>query len=321
MLPLLLTAAVLSASPVKLAAPNLTGPGMSKEELTFFTDHLAQQLGFQGLRVITSSEIERLLGFERQRQLLGCTDNSASCQAELANALGVDGLVTGSIGKLGKTTQINLKIIKAEDGTPLAAYSARAADSEAVLDRLTEAAEIMAKKVLERLGKAPALATKPPEETPPPKKEEPKPVDVPKDVPKKEEPVKVTAVDPNVGNTNTTNAEPPVGEVRTSGGLRSYAWMPAAGGAAVGVVGGILLVRASGYVGQITNARNPDEALDKHAAGKKLATTGYTLLGVGAAALLAGGGMFLFGGTSSVAVVPGPEPAAVVSGTFDFGAH
>lgn len=309
MLPLLLTIGVLAAAPaqVKLAAPTLTGPGMQADELTFFTDHLAQQLGFQGLRVITSSEIQQLLGFERQKQLMGCTDTSASCQAELANALGVNALVTGSIAKFGKIVQINLKIIKAEDGTPLAAYSGRASDAEGVLDRLTEAAAVLAKNLLQALGKSPVVV-KPPEE----KKDVV--VDVPKADPAQ---TTVTAVDPNVG-AGTQSTGPT--EVKTTGsGLRSYAWMPAVGGGALAAIGGVLVWQGSTYVQRINEARTFTAAQAAHGTGSMLAGTGYTMLGVGAAALLAGGGMYLFGGTTQVAVVPGPTPAAVVSGTFNLG--
>src|SRR5881398_1613253 len=48
--------------------------------------------------VISSSDVTQLLGFERQRQLLGCKEDS--CLAELGGALGVDYLVTSQLGKL-----------------------------------------------------------------------------------------------------------------------------------------------------------------------------------------------------------------------------
>jgi hypothetical protein len=43
------------------------------------------------VQVITSRDLEALLGFERQRQLLGCTETS--CMTEIASAFGVDYLL------------------------------------------------------------------------------------------------------------------------------------------------------------------------------------------------------------------------------------
>jgi len=136
------------AAPVKLAAPGLTGLNTSPEELAFYTEHLAQQLTLQGLQVTTAKQISTLLGLEKQRELLGCTDMANSCMAELASALGVDGLVTGSVGKFETSYRINVSIVAASDGRTLAAYSARAGASEEVLEALTAAAKQMAAQVM-----------------------------------------------------------------------------------------------------------------------------------------------------------------------------
>jgi len=135
-------------APVKLAAPGLTGLNTSPEELAFYTEHLAQQLTLQGLQVTTAKQISTLLGLEKQRELLGCTDMASSCMAELASALGVDGLVTGSVGKFETSYRINVSIVATSDSRTLAAYSARAASSEEVLEALTSASKQMAAQVM-----------------------------------------------------------------------------------------------------------------------------------------------------------------------------
>jgi hypothetical protein len=48
--------------------------------------------------VITSEAIRDMLAFEKQRQMLGCTE--AGCIAELGGALGVDYLVSGKVSRL-----------------------------------------------------------------------------------------------------------------------------------------------------------------------------------------------------------------------------
>ena len=50
-----------------------------------------------------------MLGLERQKQLLGCSEDS--CLAEMAGGLGVDYVLVGSLGKIGAVLQLNMKII------------------------------------------------------------------------------------------------------------------------------------------------------------------------------------------------------------------
>lgn len=145
--------------PVKLAALELSGLNLDQKAMSFYSEHVAQQLSFQGLRVTTSKEISTLLGFERQKQLLACDEEATSCVAELANALGVDCILTGDIGKFGTKYQITLKILSASDARVLAAYSARVNGDEALLDELSRAARAMAPEIGRKLGRV-LVATK-----------------------------------------------------------------------------------------------------------------------------------------------------------------
>jgi hypothetical protein len=129
--------------PPKLAMPGLSVIGHESRYGEFLNEHLAQQLKFEGIDVATSKEISSLLGFERQKQLLGCGDGT-SCMAELANALGAEGVLLGDVAKVGGKTQVNLKIISARDGKTLTAFSERVDGEEAVLDSLTRAATQLA---------------------------------------------------------------------------------------------------------------------------------------------------------------------------------
>src|SRR5438309_267107 len=91
-----------SALPVRIAAPGLTSVDLSEAMGGLFADHLAKQLELHGLKVTSRSEMQALLGLERQKELMGCSDEStASCLAELAGALGADGVLTGTLGKVG----------------------------------------------------------------------------------------------------------------------------------------------------------------------------------------------------------------------------
>jgi hypothetical protein len=148
-------AAVLAAGQtgaIQLASPGLQSVHLKADEVAFYSDHLAQQLTLRGVPVVTQSEIVALLGLERQKQLLGCSDAATSCVAELANALGADGIVTGSIGKFGGQIQINVKIIRLRDARTVALFSSHVATTELVLPELTRGAEQMAPIIREAFG-------------------------------------------------------------------------------------------------------------------------------------------------------------------------
>lgn len=150
-----ITAIFVSAAPVKVAAPGLKGADVPQDKLDFFSDHLAQQLNRDGLKVVTPAEIKQLISMERQKELLGCADDGSNCMVELSNALGVDGMVMGSIGKFGGAFQIDLKVVSSRQGQALSTYSARVPDEPAVLDELNKAASQMASDVIAALRPAP----------------------------------------------------------------------------------------------------------------------------------------------------------------------
>jgi hypothetical protein len=139
-------AALLSAAPAqtKLAVGSLSTVNVSPELAGFVVEHLAEELRGRGFRVTTSGDMAAILGLERQKQLLGCTDSGSSCLAELASALGVDAVVAGELAKLGATYQLDLKVLSAKDGARLAGWSERLKDESLLTDALHRAAEAIA---------------------------------------------------------------------------------------------------------------------------------------------------------------------------------
>ncbi|MBI5508599.1 MAG: hypothetical protein HY903_07590 [Deltaproteobacteria bacterium] len=61
---------------------------------------LAEVRKLQGVAAIGMTEIRDMLSMEASKQMAGCESNE-SCLAEIAGALGVDDLVTGSLAKVG----------------------------------------------------------------------------------------------------------------------------------------------------------------------------------------------------------------------------
>jgi hypothetical protein len=251
----LVVAAALAAkppAPVKLAAPGLSGFNVSPAELEFFTEHFAQQLTLQGLQVTTAKQISSLLGLERQREIMGCKDAATSCMAELAAALGVEGVVTGSVGKFETSYRVNVSIVAASDGRTLAAFSSRAGTSEEVLENLTTAARQMAGELFRTLrpgaGPSAELRTD-----------------------------RAQAI-----NGNVRPAEPARGW-----GLRPHWWMPAVGAGAMAALGTGFAVQAQLRYREIGRVTSYDDALQSAEEGKAnqtLALISYGAAGLGAAA-------------------------------------
>ncbi len=156
MLALLLSAA-LAATPaveVRLAAPTFSYANLDEKTGDFFVDSLGQQLLKQGAQVISQKEIAAVLGLERQKQLMGCGDDQGSCLAELAGALGVDGILIGSVARTSAGFACNLKVVASSSGKTLAAESVRVKSDDALLDWFEQAAVRVVGDVRKALGKA-----------------------------------------------------------------------------------------------------------------------------------------------------------------------
>ena len=158
MLTLVLAAALAAApAPTRLGSIPFQRAGLSPETANLVQDALVNRLsGKSWLRVTTQADIAAALGLERQKQLLGCADESTSCMAELAGALGVDGLLTGSIGRVGNSFLLNVKVVSAQDARPLFVYASPTLGTEdALLEEAAKAAEALAARF------APAGAARP----------------------------------------------------------------------------------------------------------------------------------------------------------------
>jgi hypothetical protein len=139
----LATAVLLAAAPtVKLAAPGFGAVDVPDKLAEYYSDTFATQLALNELSVMTRGDLAQVLGLERQKQLVGCGE-AGSCTAELVAALGVDGLVVGTLAKIGRSYQLNVKVISAANANALAVWSTRAPDEETLMaDVRSGAAEV-----------------------------------------------------------------------------------------------------------------------------------------------------------------------------------
>lgn len=142
-LSLMLTAS-LAAAPVQVAAPTFSVHGLEQKAGDFYADQLAQQLAFRGLKVITRTEIEAVLGNERQRQLVGCGGEDDSCAVELADALGSEALMMGDVARVGDSFRVSVRIIRARNGERVASAVVTGRTEDAILAAFSEVAPQLA---------------------------------------------------------------------------------------------------------------------------------------------------------------------------------
>ena len=158
-LALVLSAA--SPAPLRLAAPGFTFVHLDPKLGEVYLDRFVNLLGEQGVTAITSTDIAQVLGVERQKALMGCTDSSG-CAVELAGALGVDAILVGSLAKGDAGYTVNLRILKASSGAPIATASARVPTESALQDWFDAQARDLPPRLRAELGLAPiSLEAKP----------------------------------------------------------------------------------------------------------------------------------------------------------------
>src|SRR5207248_2290113 len=110
----------------KLAVlPLRPGPYVDQKTADLITETLVTGLQTRpGIQILSMREIEVALGFEKQRQLLGCA-NDQSCLVEIGGSLGVDRVVSGSLGKLGHSLVFNVQLINIRSGVVERRFSNR----------------------------------------------------------------------------------------------------------------------------------------------------------------------------------------------------
>jgi TolB-like protein len=282
-----LIALLLAAPAASEAAPKRPGlavmdiravQGVQPGTATLITDILVTEVsGTRRFDVVSSADITNLLGLEKQKQLLQCGEDS-SCLAELGGALGVDYLLSGTVGLLGTRLRISLSVQNVRRAR-VVARQARFCDANE--DALVRATEETIRAVLAdveaSMSAAPAVAPV----VPPPA---PKP-DLSPAPPPPSRPVVVATPKP---------ADPPAPK---GPGMGRRGWAYIVGGAGVALLaagGGFDAMAYSAYQDQkdAVAARDRsayDAALDS---GNSKATLANVFYGTGVAAL--GAGAFLY---------------------------
>ncbi len=101
---------------LELAAGSGVEPGVTAP----LTEALTAEVQRRGyFEVLSTRDIQSLLGIERQKELLGCSDATKSCMTELSGALGARFALTGSLARLGEAWQLTLTALDTQKAQPL----------------------------------------------------------------------------------------------------------------------------------------------------------------------------------------------------------
>jgi hypothetical protein len=105
------------------------------------------------LAVVSGADLRALIGFERQKALIGCS--GGACAAELGGALGVSYLVSSEVSRVGSSWLLSLALLDAGKATSLSRLTRRASSVDGLLEECPGAVG----ELLAALG---AIATVPP---------------------------------------------------------------------------------------------------------------------------------------------------------------
>ncbi len=96
---------------VKIAVTDLRSvQGVAPGTATILTDIVVSEVARAGYDVVSQADITAMIGFEKQKRVLGCSEDS-SCLAEIGGALGVDFMLTGQVGQIGTRNRVSLLVV------------------------------------------------------------------------------------------------------------------------------------------------------------------------------------------------------------------
>ncbi|MDF1563635.1 MAG: hypothetical protein P1V51_11365 [Deltaproteobacteria bacterium] len=112
----------------------------------------------EGVSVLSAADIRTMLGFEAQKQLLGCSEDQ-SCLAEIGGALGADLLISSEASMLGESYFVTVVVLETASATGVGRATAEAQGEGALVAALRGAIDAALDPALARLrGEAPPEA-------------------------------------------------------------------------------------------------------------------------------------------------------------------
>ena len=216
---------------------------------------IATEFGHQrpDMVVVGAAEIRAMIGFEKEKQLLGCSEGA--CLSEIGGALGVEYLLATEGLRLGGTWVINMSLIDVAKSKAVARTSQQTKTDDKLVDICLEAVREVARAI--PAAAAPVIEARPAE-------------------------VKPAEAKPVALSTSTDAASPHAVSRSVSWALVGVGVAIAGGGA--GCLGGAWSIYGDYSSGRVAKV----DAQSKAALGNTLSTTGVVAISVGAAAAVAG---------------------------------
>ena len=150
---------VLLAAMPKLAVLDVrTGQGVDPALSPYLTQIIAKEVAERtGAAPLVSADIAAMLGFEKKRQMLGCSEEDSTCLAEITDALGVQRVLATSVASSGGRYLVTMSLIDSQRARPLARDAGSSPQDE---DDLVKALRWSAYRIFG--GTAPAAPPPPP---------------------------------------------------------------------------------------------------------------------------------------------------------------
>ncbi|MBN1306637.1 MAG: hypothetical protein JXA18_01880 [Chitinispirillaceae bacterium] len=127
-----------------LAVNDLIGHGLTESEAMTLSDVLRSRLmETKKFKVMERSEMEMILKEQSFQQSGAC--NEEACMVEMGQLLGIEQLLAGSIGKVGRAFSINVRIISVQSGEIIRSVSHNYTGP--VENLLTSEINVVAKKI------------------------------------------------------------------------------------------------------------------------------------------------------------------------------
>ena len=157
---------LLSAAPTntaelpRLLVQDLTVRGVDATTAAAIGEGVGPEIDRRGyFKTLTQKDIQTILGVERQKALLGCSDESTSCVNELAGAIGAPYVLSGSISQIGPNLQLSMQMLDVAKAQVVARTIRIARDVETLRQLLPWAvAEATATPPPPRPSKVPGIA-------------------------------------------------------------------------------------------------------------------------------------------------------------------
>lgn len=111
------------------------------------------------LQVVNAADIRTMIGFEREKQLLGCTESG--CMAEIGGALGVDYILSTEGSVVGGKWLLNLSLLDVVKSAPFKRVSKITEDPKKIVDLCVESVRELAGAIPGKDGSAPPVEAAP----------------------------------------------------------------------------------------------------------------------------------------------------------------